>query len=188
MADKKKKKKKITKTFDSLEQINLNAGGIDIGADEVYICVPKDRDEQTVRTFGTFTKDLHEIGRWLTACGVETIAMESTGVLWIPLYEHLADQGFEVYLVNARHIKNVPGKKTDVLDCQWLQQLHTYGLLQNSFRPSEEMVQLRSLVRQREMLISYRSNHIQHMHKALQQMNLKGSLGFGGVSPYMGVM
>ncbi|NEP37594.1 IS110 family transposase [Moorena sp. SIO3B2] len=123
--------------------------------------------------FGTYTQDLFEVSRWLKECDVDTVAIESTGVLWIPLYEHLSEQGFDVCLVNAKHIKNVPGKKTDVLDCQWLQQLHTYGLLQGSFRPKEEMVQLRSLVRQRAMLIESRSRHIQHMHKALQQMNVR---------------
>lgn len=168
----KKTKKKIV-DLEALKQINLNAAGVDIGADEIYVCVPLDRSEENVRCFATFTKDLYAISDWLKECGVEKVAMESTGVLWIPLYEHLSEQGIEVCLVNARHIKNVPGKKTDVLDCQWLQQLHTYGLLQGSFRPTEEMVQLRSLVRHRGMLISYRSQHIQHMQKALQQMNLK---------------
>jgi len=171
----KKRKKKSHKVVElkSLAQINLDAAGIDIGADELFVCVPEGRDEKSVRSFATFTNDLHRTSEWLTKCGVTTVAMESTGVLWIPLYEHLADSGFDVYLINARHIKNVPGKKTDVLDCQWIQQLHTYGLLQNSFRPEEDMVALRSLVRHRGMLIRYRSAHIQHIHKALQQMNLK---------------
>lgn len=168
----KKKSQKIVK-MENLTQINLDASGIDIGADELFICVPEGRDEKSVRSFGTFTNDLLQVVKWLKKCKVTTVAMESTGVLWIPLYECLADNGFEVYLINARHIKNVPGKKTDVLDCQWIQQLHTYGLLQNSFRPKADMVALRSLVRQREMLIRYRSAHIQHIHKALQQMNLK---------------
>ncbi len=168
----KRRSKKIVK-LESLKQINLDAAGIDIGADELFVCVPEGRDEKSVRSFGTFTNDLYQVSKWLTKCGVTTVAMESTGVLWIPLYEHLVDSGFEVYLINARHIKNVPGKKTDVLDCQWIQQLHTYGLLQNSFRPKEDMVALRSLVRQRGMVIRYRSAHIQHIQKALQQMNLK---------------
>lgn len=163
----KKRKKKLQKVVDlkSLTQINLDAAGIDIGADELFVCVPEGRDEKSVRSFGTFTNDLHQVGEWLTECRVTTVAMESTGVLWIPLYEHLADSGFDVYLINARHIKNVPGKKTDVLDCQWIQQLHTYGLLQNSFRPEEDMVALRSLVRHRGMLIRYRSAHIQRYSK-----------------------
>ncbi|NER32271.1 MAG: IS110 family transposase [Symploca sp. SIO1C4] len=169
---KKSKKRKIVK-LESLKKLNLSAAGIDIGADEIYVCVPEERAKQTVRSFGTYTQDLFEISQWLRDCAVDTVAMESTGVLWIPLYQHLSEQGIELCLVNAKHIKNVPGKKSDVLDCQWLQQLHTYGLLQGSFRPKEEMVQLRSLVRQREMLINSRSRHIQHMHKALQQMNVR---------------
>ena len=173
MSKKRKSKAAQVVKLESLKQINLNAAGIDIGADELYVCVPEGRDTKSVRTFGTFTRDLEHVSKWLTKCNVKTVAIESTGVLWIPLYEHLADRKFEVYLVNARHIKNVPGKKTDVLDCQWIQQLHTYGLLQNSFRPQEEMVALRSLVRQREMIIGYRSKHIQHIQKALQQMNVK---------------
>jgi len=173
MGKKRKKKSQKVVELKSLTQINLDAAGIDIGADELFVCVPEGRDEKSVRSFGTFTNDLHKVGEWLIKCRVTTVAMESTGVLWIPLYEHLADHGFDVYLINARHIKNVPGKKTDVLDCQWIQQLHTYGLLQNSFRPKEDIVALRSLVRHRGMLIRYRSAHIQHIHKALQQMNLK---------------
>lgn len=173
MTKKRKKTKKKIVDLEAIKQINLNAAGIDIGADEIYVCVPLDRVKENVRCFGTFTKDLYKTSQWLKECGVETVAMESTGVLWVPLYEHLSEQGFEVCLVNARHIKNVPGKKTDMLDCQWIQKLHTYGLLAGSFRPAEEMVQLRSLVRHRGMLVKYRSQHIQHMHKALQQMNLK---------------
>jgi len=159
--------------LDSLEQINLDAAGLDIGAEALYACVPPGRDSETVRQFGTFTADLHGLADWLKRCGVTSVAMESTGVYWIPVYEVLADHGLEVCLINARHIKNVPGKKTDVLDCQWIQQLHTYGLLQASFRPAEEMCALRELVRHRDTLIRYRSAHIQHMQKSLEQMNLK---------------
>jgi transposase len=159
--------------LDSLEQINLNAAGLDIGAEEIYASVPKRRDSESVRCFKTFSADVQALTAWLIQCGVTTVAMESTGVYWIPIYEVLAGRGFEVYLVNARHIKNVSGRKSDVLDCQWIQQLHTYGLLQASFRPSEDICTLRALVRQRDMLISYRSGHTQHMQKALEQMNLK---------------
>lgn len=155
-----------------LDQINRNAAGLDIGADEIYVAVPQGRDAESVRAFPTFTVDLHRLAKWLQACGIDTVAMESTGVYWIPVYEILEAAGFEVYLVNARHAKNVPGRKTDVLDCQWIQQLHTYGLLSASFRPAEEISALRSLVRHRENLIRYRSAHIQHMQKALQQMNV----------------
>lgn len=157
----------------SLEQINLNAGGLDIGAEEIYACVPEGRDKQSVRMFPTFTVDLNDLANWLEKCGVKTVAMESTGVYWIPVFQILEERGIEVYLVNAQHIKNVTGKKTDILDCQWIQQLHTYGLLRASFRPDEETCALRSFVRQREMLIRCRASHIQHMQKALHQMNLQ---------------
>jgi len=160
-------------TVESLKQINLNAAGLDIGAAEIWASVPEDRDERPVRSFDTFTVDLYALAHWLSDCGIETVAMESTGVYWIPIYEILEAQGFQVYLVNARHIKNVPGKKSDVLDCQWIQRLHTYGLLQASFRPEAEMCALRAYVRHRDNLLRYRSAHIQHMQKALQLMNVQ---------------
>jgi transposase len=174
MARKKSKQQaqKSTK-FDYLEQINLNAAGLDIDDDYIWAAVPADRDEQAVRRFATFTCDLHALCDWLVACGMETVAMESTGVLWIPLYELLEERGLEVCLVNAQATKNVSGRKNDVLDCQWIQQLHTYGLFQASFRPPADICTLRAYVRQRDMLIRYRSSHVQHMQKALQQMNLK---------------
>ena len=172
MGKKKKRQLKVV-DLDALEQINLNAAGIDIGAEEIYVAVPKGRDEETVRVFPTFTADLHQLADWLEACGIETVAMESTGIYWIPLYEILEARGFDVNLVNARHVKNVSGRKSDVLDCQWLQQLHTYGLLQPSFRPPERICAIRSLVRHREMLIQYRAAHIQHMQKALHLMNIQ---------------
>jgi transposase len=156
-----------------MAQINVNAAGLDIGAEEIYACVPVDRDEEPVRVFPTFTVDLHALADWLETCQIETVAMESTGVYWIPIYEILESRGFEVYLVNARHLKNVPGRKTDILDCQWIQQLHTYGLLRASFRPPEEICALRALARHRDNLIRYRAAHIQHMQKALQSMNVK---------------
>ena len=171
MTKHRQKKMKAGKV-DALEQINHNAAGIDIGAGEVYVAVPPDRDEDNVRSFPTFTEDLQRLADWLNACRIDTVAMESTGVYWIPLYEILEARGFQVCLVNARHLKNVSGRKTDVLDCQWIQQLHTYGLLSPSFRPSEQIVAIRSLVRHREMLVQYRSAHIQHMQKALTLMNL----------------
>jgi len=173
MSKKRGKRQKKAKELNALEQINLNAAGIDIGAEEVYVAVPKGRDDESVRSFATFTVDLHRLADWLAACGIETIAMEATGVYWIPLFEILESRAFEVYLVNARHIKNVSGRKSDVLDCQWIQQLHTYGLLQPSFRPPEQICAIRSLVRHRDMLIKYRSAHIQHMQKALTVMNLR---------------
>lgn len=159
--------------LESLKRLNLNAAGLDIGAAEIWACVPEDRANVPVRMFPTFTTDLQALAAWFQDCGVTTVAMESTGVYWIPVYELLEAQGFEVYLVNARHLKNVPTKKSDVLDCQWIQQLHTYGLLQASFRPEAEMCALRAYIRQRDTLIRYRSAHIQHMQKALHQMNLQ---------------
>ena len=170
-----KQERKVTKkvVVDALEQINRNAAGIDIGAEEVYVAVPPDRDEESVQTFPTYTADLHRLADWLKACRIETVAMESTGVYWIPVYDILEERGFQVCLVNARHLRNVSGRKTDVLDCQWIQQLHTYGLLSASFRPPEQIVAIRSLVRHREMLVQYRAAHIQHMQKALTVMNVR---------------
>lgn len=170
---KQKPQMKMKVQVDALKQINLNAAGIDVGAQEVYVAVPPDRSEQSVRSFPTFTADLGNLAEWLKACHIQTVAMEATGVYWIPLFEILEEKGFEVCLVNARHLKNVSGRKTDVLDCQWIQQLHTYGLLNPSFRPPEQIVAIRSLVRHREMLVQYRSAHIQHMQKALTLMNLR---------------
>jgi transposase len=160
-------------SLDSLEQINLNAAGLDVGGEEIWTCVPEGRDEVSVRVFETFTVDLYDLANWLAACGVTTVAMESTGVYWIPVYEILVERGFEVYLVNARHVKNVTGRKTDLLDCQWVQQLHTYGLLQASFQPDEAIGVLKAYVRHRDNLIRYRGAHIQHMQKALTLMNLQ---------------
>lgn len=164
---------KPVRDLESLTQINLNAAGLDIGASEIYVCVPSGRDEQSVRVFATFTADLQALADWLSHCGVTTVAMESTGVYWIPIFQILEERGFEVYLVNAQYVKNVTGRKSDVLDCQWIQQLHTYGLLHASFRPDDQTCALRSLVRHREMLLRYRASHIQHIQKALEQMNLK---------------
>ena len=152
--------------------INKDAAGIDIGSGEHWVAVPEDRDEEPVRSFGCFTADLHAMARWLKACGITTVAMESTGVYWIPCYQILEEHGFEVKLVNARHVKNVPGRKSDVEDCQWLQRLHTYGLLSGSFRPDDQICVLRSYWRHRANLVRYASDHIQHMQKALTQMNL----------------
>jgi transposase len=126
----------------------------------------------SVRRFATFTADLQALADWLEACGIETVAMESMSVYWIPVYEMLEARGFELYLVNAQQVKHVPGRKTDVLDCQWLQQLHTYGLLRGSFRPSQAICEVRTILRHRSKLIEYRAGHIQHMQKALTLMNL----------------
>ena len=156
-----------------LSQLNLNAAGIDVGATSHYVAVPADRTEQPLQEFEAFTADLYRLADWLSECGVETVVMESTGVYWIPLFGVLEERGFEVMLVDPRRIKNVPGRKTDVSDCQWLQQLHTYGLLSGAFRPDEDIRRLRSYLRQRAMLVEYASQHVQHMQKALTQMNVK---------------
>lgn len=153
--------------------VHPHAAGLDIGAREIWVATPPDRDPRPVRAFGTFTPDLQALADWLTVCQVTSVALESTGVYWIPIFELLEARGFEVYLVNAHHIKNVPGRKSDVQDCQWIQRLHSYGLLHASFRPEAEMVVLRAYLRQRAMLIEHRAAHTQHMQKALHQMNLQ---------------
>jgi hypothetical protein len=170
-----RRKRKVSEVpkMESLKQINLNAAGVDVGASELYVCVPEDRAPQPVRVFQTFTSDLHDIAAWLKQCGVTSVAMESTGIYWIPLYEVLEAAGFEVKLVNAREAKNLPGRKSDILDCQFIQQLHSYGLLRASFRPAKDIVGLRVLVRHRDRLIVARAVHIQHMQKALHLMNLQ---------------
>lgn len=155
-----------------LERVNLFAAGIDVGSGSHFVAVPEDLAADPVREFAGFTGDLQRLADWLVSLGVETVAMESTGVYWIALYEILESRGLEVVLADARHVKNVPGRKSDVLDCQWLQELHSFGLLRGAFRPPEEMVRLRAYLRQRDRLIAGASDSIRHMHKALRQMNL----------------
>ena len=161
------------KETESLLIVNPDAAVLDIGQDEIWVCVPADRDAPAVRPFGTYTPDLNALADWLEACHIRTVALESTGVYWIPIYEILDARGLKVYVVNARHLKHVPGRKSDIQDCQWIQRLHTYGLLTASFRPVADICAIRSYVRQRAMLIEYRAAHIQHMQKALQQMNVQ---------------
>ena len=150
-----------------------NAAGIDIGATSHFVAVPADRDDEPVREFAAFTCDLRRLVQWLHDCRITVVAMESTGVYWIPLYEMLETAGFEVHLVNARHVKSVPGRKSDVLDCQWLQQLMSFGLLRGAFRPADEVCALRAVWRHRDMLLSYQARHVQHLQKALTQMNVQ---------------
>jgi hypothetical protein len=150
-----------------------NAGGIDIGAREIFVAVPPDRDENPVRVFSTFTEDLEGMARWLTSCGITTVAMESTGVYWIPLYDVLEKQGVKPCLVDARGMKNVPGRRTDWHECQWLQFLHSVGLLRAAFRPDGDVCAVRSLMRHRSDQVQMTSQHIQHMQKALTQMNVQ---------------
>lgn len=155
-----------------LPVVHRSAAGIDVGSTFHVVAVPPDRDDP-VRSFQSFTGDLHRLADWLHECGVTTIAMESTGVYWIPVFEILEARGFEVLLVNARDAKNVPGRKTDVNDAQWIQQLHTFGLLRASFRPREELAALRAYLRHRDRLVEYAASHIQHMQKAMMQMNVQ---------------
>ena len=151
---------------------NPDAAGIDIGSQVHYVAVPEERAERTVRSFGAYTAQLDEIAHWLKECAVKTVAMESTGIYWIPLYQKLEEAGFEVLLVDARQAKHVPGRKSDVQDCQWLQQLHTYGLLRAAFRPEDSVCRLRTLQRHRKNLVECAGMFVQHMQKALNEMNL----------------
>ena len=150
-----------------------NAAGIDIGAREIFVAVPPDRDENPVRVFLTFTEDLQQLAAWLVKCGVTTAAMESTGVYWVPLYDMLEKYGVKPCLVDARHMKNVPGRRTDWHECQWIQYLHSVGLLRSAFRPEDDVCAVRALTRHRNDLVQLASQHIQHMHKSLTQMNLQ---------------
>ena len=167
-----KRKKKEGKGANSLPVLYPNTAGIDIGSKSHFVAVPSDCDEEPVREFPTFTTDLYKMVNWLKECKIKTVVMESTGVFWIPAFELLESNGFEVKLVNARHVKNVSAHKTDVLDCQWLQQLGTFGLMKGAFRPADDILPLRAYLRQRDMLIKTATEHIQHMQKALTQMNL----------------
>jgi transposase len=157
----------------AFDLLRPNAAGIDIASQMHYVAVPSDRDEQSVRKFGGFTEDLHEMARWLKSCNIDTVAMESTGVYWIQPFLVLEEYGFDVFLVNARHIKNVSGCKSDVKDCQWIQQLHSYGLLNKSFQPDDLIRELRTYVRQRKNLTQGYSTQVQLMQKAFDQMNIK---------------
>jgi transposase len=165
--------KRRRKRQQSLKRIHPNAAGIDCGSEWHHVAVPADRDPEPVRKFKTFTTDLHRLTDWLAECGIETVAMEATGVYWIPIYEILEERGFEVMLVNAHHVKNVPGRKTDVVDCQWIQELHSFGLLRGGFRPSAEIARLRAYLRHREKLIQDAGDHVRRMQKALIQMNVQ---------------
>jgi transposase len=160
-------------TLNGFAEINLDAAGIDVGNAQHWVAVPSGRDVESIRMFDCFTGDLHALANWLERCGIKTVAMESTGVYWIALYEVLESRGFQVCVVNARQAKNLPGRKTDVKDCQWLQQLHTYGLLTASFRPQGEIIILRRYLRHRETLVQEAATCIQRIQKALTEMNLQ---------------
>ena len=160
------------KIIGPIDIVNPNAAGIDAGSEQHWVSVPEDRSEEPVRPFGTFTEDLYALANWLIECGIKTVAIEATGVYWIPLVEILEARGLATKLVDSRSIGR-RNKKSDVLDCQWLRQLHTHGLLDGAFRPSEQMLPLRAFMRHRQMLIGYAADHIRHMQKALDLMNLK---------------
>jgi transposase len=170
-----------------LHYLNPNAAGVDVGATEIYIAVPADRDPQPVRRFSTFTEDLRAAAAWLKSCRIETVAMESTGVYWIPFFHILEARGFSAFLVNARHVKNVPGRKSDVSDCQWLQYLHAMGLRRGSFRPEQAICTVRSILRHRNDLVQMASSQVQHMQKALDQMNLQLHHVFSDITGMTGV-
>ncbi len=168
-----KQKQARGRSAGQLLTLNEHAAGLDVGSTFHVVAVRSDQDEEPVRTFRSFSGDLHRMADWLGSVGIKTVAMESTGVYWIPVFEILEARGFEVLLVNARDVKNVPGRKTDVNDAQWLQQLHQHGLLRGSFRPRDEVVRLRAYLRHRERIVEYAASHVQHMQKALMQMNVQ---------------
>jgi transposase len=172
--------------FTGMSQVNPNAAGVDIGAVEIVVCVAGDESTQIVKAFGNYTVDLQAIGRWLKEYQIRTVAMESTGVYWIPLFEELERQGFECLLISSRSLRRVAGRKSDIEDAQWIQTLHSYGLLESSFRPQAELIALRTLLRHRSQLIEHRSPHIQHMQKALLQMNVQLSQAVSDVTGVTG--
>ena len=167
-----RRRSKRPRTRSELTITNPDAAGIDVGARVHYVAVPEGRAEVSVRSFGAYTAQLDELAQWLKDCGITTVAMESTGVYWVSLYQKLEEAGFEVLLVDAHQAKHVPGRKSDVQDCQWLQQLHSYGLLRAAFRPEDSICRLRTLQRHRKSLVEYASMWIQHIQKALNEMNL----------------
>lgn len=166
--------KKKSANIKGLEMMNPDVAGIDIGSKVHYVCVPPDRDNINIKSFGCFTEDINRMATWLRECRIKSVAMESTGVYWIPVYQILERAGFEVNLINTQPVKGVPGrKKTDVEDCSWLQKLHSYGLLKASFRPNDQICVLGSYIRHRARLIENASTHVLRMQKALMEMNLQ---------------
>jgi transposase len=172
--------------FSGMSRIHPHAGGVDIGAVEIVACVSGDEKTQIVKAFGNYTVDLQALAQWLKSFHVKTVAMESTGVYWIPLFEELERQGFECLLISSRSLRRVAGRKSDISDAQWIQTLHMYGLLEGSFRPQTELVALRTLLRHRSQLVEHRSPHIQHMQKALLQMNVQLSQAVSDVTGITG--
>jgi transposase len=184
-AGKQKGQKRVD--WKALEIVHPDAAGIDVGGSEHWVAIGPDRDPEPVRRFGCFTADVREMGRWLVEKGVRSVAMQSTGVYWMPVFEVLEQQGLEVYLVNAQHTKNVPGRKSDVQECQWLLKLHAFGLLNNSFQPTDEIRIARTLWRQRSNLVAEASSVIQRMQKALTEMNIQLSSVLSDVSGMSGM-
>lgn len=189
-------KKKVKRTkgleearpFEGLSRVHQKAAGVDIGATEIVACVSGGDEIQLVKAFGNYTVDLQSICEWFRKHGIKTVAMESTGVYWIPLFEELERQGFECLLISSRSLRKVAGQKTDVEDAQWIQTLHSYGLLKGSFRPEGDLVALRTLLRHRAQLVEHRAPHIQHMQKALLQMNIQLSQAVTDVMGMTGQM
>ncbi len=171
----------------NLSVVNPDAAGIDLGAKTHYVSVPEDRDPEHVRHFGCYTPDLEAMAQWLLACDIKTVVMEATGVYWSPVFRMLESKGLEVLLVNPRHVKYVPGRKTDVSDCQWLRQLHTFGLLRGAFVPPQIIAEMRTFWRQRRMLVDSAARSIQHMQKALTQMNLQLHVAISDISGVSGM-
>jgi hypothetical protein len=162
-----------SRPFAGMRQIQPNVAGVDIGAHEILACIPGPDNTQIVRAFGTYTTDLYALANWLLENLIVSVAMESTGVYWVPIFETLEMFGLKCCLISATAIKRFPGRKSDVLDCQWLQTLHSYGLLADSFRPEADLIALRAMLRHRAQLIEHRAPHIQHMQKAMIQMNIQ---------------
>lgn len=183
----KKIEKVQVRSFAGVRRVNPKAAGVDIGSQEIVVCVETKEGDQVIRSFGTYTADLQAIAKWLKEHAVENVAMESTGVYWIPLFEELEQQGFQCHLISSRSLRRIPGRKSDVLDCQWIQTLHSYGLLESSFRPEEDLVGLRTLLRHRAQLIEHRAPHILHMQKSLLQMNIQLSQVLSDVTGVTGL-
>jgi len=173
--------------FAGMSRVNANAAGVDIGAEEIVVCVEGDENTQIVKGFGNYTVDLQSIGQWLKEHHVKTVAMESTGVYWIPLFEVLENMDFKCLLISSRSLRRVPGRKSDIQDAQWIQTLHSYGLLESSFRPQADLVALRTLLRHRAQLLEHRAPHILHMQKAMLQMNVQLSQALSDITGETGM-
>jgi len=183
----KRSEREEVRSFAGVNRVNPKAAGVDIGSQEIVVCVETGDGDQAIRSFGTYTVDLRAIAMWLKEHDAESVAMESTGVYWIPLFEELDGQGFHCHLISSRSLRRIPGRKSDVLDCQWIQTLHSYGLLESSFRPEADLVALRTLLRHRAQLIEHRAPHILHMQKALLQMNIQLSQALSDVTGMTGL-